>query len=266
LTGESANPQHPLPERLGVVGSGTIARGLAALAARHGPVILCARSETSAGTARHFLDTDAVDVTCDREALAEATYVVEAIVEEHAAKTALFAELAQILSPDAILATTTSSLSAAELGVESGRAERFAALHVFNPVTKMALVELAFPPEAAEDTRARSRALCAALGKTAVDVSDTPGFVVNRLLFPYLFDAVELLERTGMEAKAVDTCMKLGAGHPLGPLALLDLVGLDVSKAIGETIGAKVPARVEALIAEGALGRKSGRGFHTYET
>jgi 3-hydroxyacyl-CoA dehydrogenase len=77
---------------------------------------------------------------------------------------------------------------------------------------------------------------------------------------------VELLERTGMEPKAVDTCMKLGAGHPLGPLALLDLVGLDVSKAIGETIGAKVPARVEALIAEGALGRKSGRGFHTYET
>ena len=89
----------------------------------------------------------------------------------------------------------------------------------------MALVELAFPPQASEDTKARSHALCAALGKTAVDVSDTPGFVVNRLLFPYLFDAVELLERTGMEPKAVDTCMKLGAGHPLGPLALLDLVG-----------------------------------------
>jgi len=130
----------------------------------------------------------------------------------------------------------------------------------------MDLVELAFPPAASEQTRSRALALCEALGKTAVEVPDTPGFVVNRLLFPYLFDAVELLERTGMEPKAVDTCMKLGAGHPLGPLALLDLVGLDVSKAIGETIGAKVPARVEALIAEGALGRKSGRGFHTYET
>jgi 3-hydroxybutyryl-CoA dehydrogenase len=266
LTGESANTQHPLPERLGIVGSGTIARGLAALAARHGPVILCARSEASAATARDYLDTDAVAVTCEREALATATYVVEAIVEEHAAKTALFAELAEILGPDAILATTTSSLSAAELGAESGRPARFAALHVFNPVMKMALVELAFPETATPDTRARTHALCEALGKTAVDVSDTPGFVVNRLLFPYLFDAVELLERTGMEPKAVDTCMKLGAGHPLGPLALLDLVGLDVSKAIGETIGAKVPARVEALIAEGALGRKSGRGFHTYET
>jgi 3-hydroxybutyryl-CoA dehydrogenase len=266
LTGESANTQHPLPERLGIVGSGTIARGLAAVAARHGAVILCARSERSAAAARDRLDPDGVNVTCDREALATATYVVEAIVEEHEAKTALFGELSQILGPEAILATTTSSLSAAQLGAESGRPERFAALHVFNPVTKMALVELAFPEQASEDTRTRTRELCAALGKTAVDVADTPGFVVNRLLFPYLFDAVELLDRTGMDATAVDTCMKLGAGHPLGPLALLDLVGLDVSKAIGETIGAQIPARVEQLIAEGALGRKSGRGFHTYET
>jgi 3-hydroxybutyryl-CoA dehydrogenase len=266
LTGESANTQHPLPERLGIVGSGTIARGLAAVAARHGEVILCARSERSAGAARDRLDADAVNVTCDREALASASYVVEAIVEEHDAKTALFGELSEILGPEAILATTTSSLSAEQLGAESGRPERFAALHVFNPVTKMALVELAFPPQASDDTKTRTRALCEALGKTAVDVADTPGFVVNRLLFPYLFDAVELLERTGMPAKDLDTCMKLGAGHPLGPLALLDLVGLDVSKAIGETIGARIPATVDRLIAEGALGRKSGRGFHTYET
>jgi len=261
LTGESANTQHPLPERLGIVGSGTIARGLAALAARHGPVILCARSERSAAKARDWLDAEAVEITCDREALAQTTFVVEAIVEEHAAKTALFGELAQILAPDAILATTTSSLSAAQLGAESGRPERFAALHVFNPVTKMALVELAFPPEATADTRERTRAVCHSLGKTAVDVADTPGFVVNRLLFPYLFDAVELLERTGMEPKAVDTCMKLGAGHPLGPLALLDLVGLDVSKAIGEEIGSDIPETVEKLVAEGKLGRKSGAGL-----
>ena len=266
MTGESANTQHPLPERLGIVGSGTIARGLAALAARHGPVLLCARSERSAAKARQYLDADAVTVTCDRAALAELSFVVEAIVEEHAAKTALFGELTGILGPGAILASTTSSLSAAELGAESGRPDRFAALHVFNPVTKMALVELAFPDAATPDTRARTRALCEALGKTPVDVADTPGFVVNRLLFPYLFDAVELLERTGMEPHAVDTCMKLGAGHPLGPLALLDLVGLDVAQAIGRTIGARVPARIDALVAEGALGRKSGRGFHRYET
>ena len=266
MTGESANIQHPLPERLGIVGSGTIARGLAALAARHGPVTLCARSEVSAAKARDYLDADAVEVTCDRERLAEATFVVEAIVEQQAAKAALFADLGEVLGPEAILATTTSSLSAEALGADSGRPERFAALHVFNPVTKMALVELAFPAAATPDTRTRARALCAALGKTAVEVSDTPGFVVNRLLFPYLFDAVELLERTGMDAVAVDTCMKLGAGHPLGPLALLDLVGLDVAQAIGQAIGAPVPARVDALVAEGALGRKSGRGFHSYET
>src|SRR3712207_2409509 len=133
----------------------------------------------------------------------------------------------------------------------------FVGLHVFNPVHKMALVELVFPTAATPETRERAHALCGALGKTAVEVPDTPGFVVNALLFPYLFEAVRLLERTGLEPQAVDTCMTLGAGHPLGPLALLDLVGLDVSKAIGETIGADIPARVEALVAEGALGRKS---------
>jgi 3-hydroxybutyryl-CoA dehydrogenase len=265
LTGESANTQHPLPERLGIVGSGTIARGLAAVAARHGPVILCARSESSARRARGFLDSEAVEVTCERGRLAEVSFLVEAIVEEQAAKAALFAELSELLGPDAVLASTTSSLSAEALAAESGRPDRFAALHVFNPVTKMALIELAFPAAASADTRARTHALCAALDKTAVEVPDTPGFVVNRLLFPFLFEAVALLERTGLEPAAVDTCMKLGAGHPLGPLALLDLVGLDVAQAIGRTIGVAVPARVDALVAEGALGRKTGRGFHTYE-
>jgi 3-hydroxybutyryl-CoA dehydrogenase len=95
-------------------------------------------------------------------------------------------------------------------------------------------------------------------------VPDAPGFVVNRLLFPYLFSAVRLMEDTGLDAVAVDTCMRLGAGHPMGPLALLDLVGLDVAKAIGEALGEPVPARVEQLLAADALGRKSGRGFHDY--
>ena len=193
--------------------------------------------------------------------------MVEAIVEEHAAKTALFAELAEILGPDAILATTTSSPSAAQLGAESGRPERFAALHVFNPVTKMALVELAFPPAA---TTTRGSPPARAVRRARQD----RGRRLRHARLRREPAALPLPVRRGpscssapgMEPKAVDTCMKLGAGHPIGPLALLDLVGLDVSKAIGETIGAKIPARVEALIAEGALGRKSGRGFHTYET
>ena len=135
---------------------------------------------------------------------------------------------------------------------------------MFNPVPRMELIELAFGPETRDDVRERARALCETLGKTAVVVPDTPGFVVNRLLFPYLFSAVELLEQTGMEPADVDQCMTLGAGMPMGPIALLDFVGLAVSQAIGETIGAEVPARLKQLVADGALGRKSARGFYEY--
>jgi 3-hydroxybutyryl-CoA dehydrogenase len=120
-------------------------------------------------------------------------------------------------------------------------------------------------PEATDNPRRRAAALCEALGKTAVTVPDTPGFVVNRLLFPYLFSAVALQEETGLEPEAIDTCMHLGAGHPMGPLALLDFVGLDVAQAIGRAIGATVPDRLAALVADGALGRKSGRGFYAYD-
>ncbi len=135
----------------------------------------------------------------------------------------------------------------------------------------MELVELCFTSEANGATRARALALCEALGKTAVEVPDEPGFVVNRLLFPYLFDAVRLLERTGMEPAAVDDCMKLGAAYRMGPLELLDFVGLDVADAIGEAIHAdtgdpahRPPGRIKQLVGEGRLGRKSGAGFYEY--
>jgi 3-hydroxybutyryl-CoA dehydrogenase len=179
-------------------------------------------------------------------------------------KAALLFGLHELLGDGALLATTTSSLSIERLARASGRADRFVGLHVFNPVAKMKLVELVFPADAAAETRARALQLCEAFEKTPVEVPDVPGFVVNRLLFPYLFRAVRLLEETGMDAADLDTCMRLGAGHPMGPLALLDLVGLDVAGAIGHTIGEQVPARVEQLIAQDALGRKSGRGFHEY--
>ena len=118
----------------------------------------------------------------------------------------------------------------------------------------MRLVELAFPLEASESTRERAAALCVALDKDAVEVPDLAGFVVNRLLFPYLFSAVDFMERTGLEPQAVDTCMQLGAAHPMGPIALLDYIGLDVSVAIGDAIEADVPQRLRDLCAEGALG------------
>ena len=180
-------------------------------------------------------------------------------------KREVLATLAAATGPDSILATTTSSLSVSELGASCAVGARFAGLHVFNPVHKMELVEVAFPDVANARTRERTIAVCEALGKRAVVVPDIPGFVVNRLLFPYLFSAVDLLEQTGLDATAVDRCMTLGAGHPMGPLELLDLVGLDVAAAIGEALERPVPATVRTLIGEGALGRKSGRGFHVYE-
>ncbi len=253
-------------ERLGIAGSGAIACGLARAAAARVPAlptIVWARSEESAARAAERLGPHGL-VTTDLQDLADATIVVEAVAEDAEVKRELLTRIGAIVEPDALIASTTSSLSVADLAQASGRPDRFGALHVFNPVEKMKLVELAFADGASDDTRARLHRLCEALGKTAVEVVDAPGFVVNRLLFPYLFDAVELLERTGMEPAAVDTCMRLGAAHPLGPLALLDLVGLDVAQAIGRTIGATVPARIDALVAEGALGRKSGRGFYEY--
>jgi 3-hydroxyacyl-CoA dehydrogenase len=121
-----------------------------------------------------------------------------------------------------------------------------------------------FPASSDDDVRTRSIALCEALGKTAVEVPDTPGFVVNRLLFPLLFNAVDLLVEHGLDPSTVDACMKLGAGHPMGPLRLLDLVGLDVSASIGDQIGVPVPERVRDLISAGRLGKKSGAGFYEY--
>jgi 3-hydroxybutyryl-CoA dehydrogenase len=247
-----------------VVGTGAIASGLARLAAPLGEVVVWARSDESAERARGEISCG-VGVTTDLGDLAGCSFVVEAVVEDTGVKTDVLGELHAAVGDDAVLATTTSSLSVAELAGASGRADRFAALHVFNPVEKMALVELVFPPEARDDTRSRTHALCEALGKTPVEVPDVPGFVVNRLLFPYLFSAVRLMEEHGLAPEAVDDCMKLGAGHPMGPLRLLDMVGLDVAAAIGNAIGEPVPPRVRELVAEGALGRKSGRGFYAYD-
>jgi 3-hydroxybutyryl-CoA dehydrogenase len=249
--------------RLGIAGSGAIACGLARAATGSHDVILWARSEGSKDRACSKVE-ESVTVVTDLSELAGCPVVVEAISEDVSTKRELYALLAGVLDEDAVLATTTSSLSVAELAEASGRPDRFGALHVFNPVDRMKLVELSFPDQAGEATKERLRNLCAELDKTAVEVPDAAGFVVNKLLFPYLFDAVRLLERDGLSPEAIDTCMKLGAGHPMGPLALLDFVGLDVAAAIGESIGTEIPGRVRELIEEGKLGRKAGAGFYEY--
>ena len=264
-----------MTERLGIAGSGAIACGLAACAARHGEVVLWARSDTSAERAEETVhkvcgrltgevNAKHIVVQTDLEALSAQSFVVEAIAEDHDAKSDLLVRLREVADDGAVLATTTSSLSVQALAAASGAPDRFCALHVFNPVPKMKLVELAFPAEATDTTKARAHELCDHLGKVAVEVPDLPGFVVNRLLFPYLFSAVEFQEETGMAPEDVDTAMTLGAGHPMGPLALLDFIGLDVAEAIGDEIGTRVPDRVRALVADGAVGQKAGRGLYAY--
>lgn len=247
-------------ERLGIAGCGAIGSGLARAAAPHGEVVVWARSDQSAARAA---DETGVHVVTDIEHLADCTMVVEAVAEDRMVKQATLSKLGAVLHPSAVIASTTSSLGVDELAAWTGRPEHFGVLHVFNPVEKMKLVELAYPDGASYDARNRLRALCNTLGKTPVEVPAVPGFVVNRLLFPYLFSAVRMLD-LGLDPNAVDTCMKLGAGHPMGPVALLDFVGLDVAAAIGEEIGADVPVRLTALVQQGHLGRKTGRGFYEY--
>lgn len=266
-----------LKERLGIAGSGTIACGIAAAAASHGEIVMWARSSASAQRAQVRLDgafargatSDSrarVRLVTDPHELAatDCTFVIEAIAEDTRAKSRLLDKLNATLPEHAILATTTSSLSVEELARSAGRADRFVGFHVFNPVPAMALVEVIYVTRTSMETRERALRVSRELGKVPVEVPDIPGFVVNRLLLPYLFSAVRLAEETQMQPADIDACMRLGAGHPMGPLALLDLIGLDIAAAIGASIGVSVPDRVHTLIARGALGRKSGRGFHTY--
>ncbi len=264
-----------------VAGSGAIAAGLAAAATTLGEVRLLARSDTSAFRAEEQVDklcrkleggdASKLKVTIDPAELAGCDLIAEAIVEDHDAKVALHKTLAETC-PDADLATTSSSLNIAALANDIGAPERFYGLHVFNPVTRMNLIELCLPETLGDGVADRARAFSAALGKTGIEVPDSAGFVVNRLLFPYLFDAVRFLEASGMEPEGVDSCMTLGTGHPMGPLKLLDFIGLDVSVAIGDSLIAESgeayqgpPQLLRTMLDEGKLGRKSGAGFYTYD-
>ena len=203
--------------------------------------------------------------------LADCDLVIESIVEDLATKKALFAELEQIVKPSGILATNTSTLPVVELAMATQRPDRVCGIHFFNPAPVMSLVEIIRPVTASDETIATATAFASTCGKDPVQVQDRAGFIVNALLFPYLNNAIRMMEFGTASRDDIDSAMKGGCGFPMGPFALLDLVGLDTSLAILDALYdefrdpnyAAVPL-LRRMVAAGRLGRKSGSGFYEY--
>jgi 3-hydroxybutyryl-CoA dehydrogenase len=277
---------------VGIVGSGIMGAGLAEVAARAGHHVVV-RSRTLEGAegvltritegldrqvAKEKMTADERDAVVGRirvtdhlGRLAQCDLVIESVVEDLAVKRALFAELEQIVKPDGMLATNTSTLPIVEMAMATQRPDRVCGIHFFNPAPVMRLVEIVRPVTASDDTIARATGFVEACGKDAVLVEDRAGFVVNALLFPYLNNAVRMMEHGTASMESIDTAMQGGCGFPMGPFALLDLVGLDTSLAILDALYAEFRdpnyAAVPTLrrkVAAGQLGRKSGVGFYTY--
>jgi 3-hydroxybutyryl-CoA dehydrogenase len=212
-----------------------------------------------------------VTATSDLGELAGCDLVIESIIEDLAAKKQLFNELDRICGEHTILATNTSTLPVIELAMETGRPDKVCGVHFFNPAPAMALVEIVRPLTASDETIGAARSFAEACGKDPVEVKDQAGFIVNALLFPYLNNAVRMLEQGVASKEDIDSAMKGGCGFPMGPFALLDLVGLDVSLAILDALYAEfrdpnyaaVPLLRRMVSAE-KLGRKSGNGFYDY--
>jgi 3-hydroxybutyryl-CoA dehydrogenase len=212
-----------------------------------------------------------LQVTSSLDEIARTDYVVEAIVEAEDAKRALFLALDRVLRSDVIVASNTSSISIATLAAATGRPDRVVGMHFMNPVPLMPLVEIVRGAKTSKDTVATAVSLAQHLGKTPVESADRPGFIANRILMPMINEAVIALAEEVGAAEAIDTVMKLGMRHPMGPLALADLIGLDVCVAIMDVMAAGLhdakysPAPLlRAKVAAGDLGRKTGRGFYTY--
>ncbi len=212
-----------------------------------------------------------LSLTADIADLADCDLVIEAIVEELEPKRALFAELERVCRPDAVLATNTSALSVTEIAAVTSARERVVGMHFFNPAPLMPLVEIVRAEHTADDAVESAFAFGLRLGKTPIRCDDTPGFVVNRVLIPLLNDCIRVLDEAHVTPADLDTAMKSGAGWPMGPCELVDLVGIDVHVHASEALHAKLreprmapPERLVAMKNAGLLGRKSGRGFYEY--
>lgn len=277
---------------VGILGSGIMGSGIAEVAAKTGhTVILRSRKQESADAMVAALEkslTKQVDrgklseddkaailgrvsATSNLHALADCDLVIESVVEDLAVKTELFKELDLVVKADAILATNTSTLSVVDMAVATDRPDKVVGVHFFNPAPMMSLVEIVRPLTASDETVAAVTAFAQTCGKDTVEVKDRAGFIVNALLFPYLNNAVRMLENGTASRDDIDTAMKGGCNFPMGPLALLDLVGLDTSLSILDALYAEfadpnyaaVPA-LRRMVSAGHLGRKSGQGFYDY--
>ena len=277
---------------IGVIGAGTMGNGIAQVSAQSGyAVTLVDLDDNLLEQARGIIETNLgrqvkkqvisraeaeaalgrIETGTELSAAGHAHLVIEAVSEDADLKRRIFAQLDKMTSPGTILASNTSSLSITLLAAATRRPDRVIGMHFMNPVPVMPLVEVVMGHETSDKTHATVVVLAEALGKTAVTVNDTPGFVSNRLLMPMINEAVYCLMEGVAEREAIDTIMKLGMSHPLGPLALADLIGLDTCLAIMEVLHRQLGddkyrpcPLLRRMVAAGALGRKVGRGFYEY--
>ena len=276
-------------KKIGVLGTGTMGAGIIQVLAQNGyEVVMRARRESSVekglATVKKNLDKmvakekitaeeaeaifGRIHGSTDINIIADADLVIEAATEEMESKKALFAELDKLCKPETIIATNTSSLSITEIAAATGRPDKVIGMHFFNPVPAMKLVEIIKGLTTSEETKATILELTAALGKTPVEVAEAPGFVVNRILIPMINEGVGILADGVADAKGIDTAMKLGANHPMGPLELGDLIGLDVCLAIMDVLYTeygdpkyRAHTLLRKMVRAGKLGRKTGVGF-----
>lgn len=277
---------------VGVVGCGIMGAGIAQICAAHGYRVRVVeedqdRLEQGLATIRQRLGREIERGRLSRErhdrtlarlkgvetldGLANSDLVIEAVVEDLPLKKELFEQLGEVCKPDAILASNTSSLSLSEMAASSGRPEQVIGIHFFNPPTVLPLVEVISSESTSQETLEAAMAFCDAIDRLTVRVKDSPGFIVNRLLVPFIFDAIHMVEVGLASAEDVDQACKVGLNHALGPLATADLIGLDtlihISNSMFEEYGEsrfKPPSMLRRLVSLGHLGRKSGRGFFEY--